>query len=87
MYLLAKKLTGTVTPDRRLLVTLPDDLQSGQVQVILLYDRPRPKRRVKRSPRQTHPAFGIWANRPEVFDAATFAAELRRRIESRQDGR
>jgi hypothetical protein len=87
MYMLANKLLGTITTDKRLLVTLPDDARVGQVQVILLYDRPRPKRRVRRSSKQAHPAFRIWANRADISDAATFAAELRRRVESRTDGR
>lgn len=82
----ADKLLGTITPDKRLLVTLPDDAQTGKVQVILLYDRPRPKRRTTRSAQLQHPAFGLWANRTDISDAATFAAELRRRLESRADG-
>jgi hypothetical protein len=85
MYLIANKLSGKVTADKRLVVTLPDDAQPGQVEVILLYDRPRPQTRTRRS-KSTHPAFGIWANRSDISDAAEFAAELRRRIESRTDG-
>ncbi len=34
---------------------------------------------------QTHPAFGIWADRPDVNDPADFAAQLRRQIEDRRD--
>lgn len=83
----ANKLLGTITSDKRLLVTLPDDAQTGKVQVILLYDRPRPKRRATRSSDSDHPAFGLWANRADISDAATFAAELRRRVETRADGR
>lgn len=31
-------------------------------------------------------AFGIWADYPEAQDPVTFAAKLRRQIETRQDG-
>jgi len=33
-----------------------------------------------------HPAFGIWADRPEAQDPAQFTERLRRTIETRQDG-
>ncbi len=33
-----------------------------------------------------HPGFGIWAERKDITDSATFAEELRRRIEKREDG-
>lgn len=32
-----------------------------------------------------HIAFGIWADRPEVNDAAAFAEQLRQQVEKRQD--
>ena len=33
-----------------------------------------------------HPAFGLWANRADVQDTATFIQQLRQRIETRRDG-
>ena len=33
----------------------------------------------------THAAFGIWKDYPEAQDPAMFAANLRRRLETRQD--
>ena len=33
-----------------------------------------------------HPAFGIWADRPEAQDPVQFTEHLRRAIETRQDG-
>jgi len=33
-----------------------------------------------------HPAFGIWADRPDLQDAVQFTEHLRRKIEARQDG-
>lgn len=33
-----------------------------------------------------HPAFGIWADRPETQDPVQFTEQLRRKIETRQDG-
>jgi hypothetical protein len=44
-----------------------------------------PKRRVRR--KETHPAFGIWADRKEINDAALFSLQLRQQIQSRKDGR
>jgi hypothetical protein len=33
-----------------------------------------------------HPAFGIWADRPEIQDPVQYTEHLRRTIETRQDG-
>lgn len=83
--MLATKLKGQITRDRRLVVRIPRDMETGAVEVILLRESPQPaKRRARRG--TTHPAFGIWAKRADIHDAATFAAELRQRVESRGDG-
>jgi|GEM_PF-1392690 len=33
-----------------------------------------------------HPAFGLWANRADTQDTATFIQQLRQRINTRRDG-
>ena len=38
------------------------------------------------SRRKRHPAAGIWADRSEITDSAAFSLELRRKVETRQDG-
>jgi uncharacterized NAD-dependent epimerase/dehydratase family protein len=83
----ATKLKGQITADRRLIVEqVPKDLAAGAVEVIVLQTvAPKPaKRQVRRKVR--HPAFGLWAKRPEVNDAALFAEQLRQRVETRENG-
>jgi hypothetical protein len=83
--MLATKLKGQITRDRRLVVRVPRDMETGTVEVILLHvASPATKRRARRV--ATHPAFGIWAKRTDINDAGSFAAQLRQRIESRSDG-
>jgi hypothetical protein len=83
--MLATKLKGQITRDRRLVVRIPRDMETGTVEVILLHlSSQSTKRRTRRG--TTHPAFGIWAKRSDINDAASFAAELRQRVEMRADG-
>ena len=81
----ATKLKGQITRDRRLVVRIPRDMETGTVEVILLHlSSQSTKRRMRRG--TTHPAFGIWAKRLDITDAAVFATELRNRVEIRADG-
>ncbi|MDE3087827.1 MAG: hypothetical protein KGJ80_00380 [Chloroflexota bacterium] len=83
--MLATKLKGQITRDRRLVVRIPREMATGTVEVILLHLSPQPaKRRARRG--TGHPAFGIWAKRSDITDAASFAAQLRQRVEMRADG-
>jgi hypothetical protein len=84
----ATKLKGEITADRRLVLErLPEDIVPGSVEVILLQpSTPKPAKRPPRR-RQAHPAFGIWARRTDINDAASYAAHLRRQLEVRPDGR
>ncbi|MBI4672267.1 MAG: hypothetical protein HY741_11460 [Chloroflexi bacterium] len=82
----ATRLEGTITQDRRLLVNLPHDATAGKVEVIVLYKKPRAVKKRRRSIQTAHPAFGMWAKRADMIDSATYAAELRRRLEQRADG-
>lgn len=85
--MLATKLKGLVTADRQLIVTMPDEIAPGAVEVIVLHEKPNraPRRRTKG--RATHPAFGLWANRKDIADSADYAAALRQQLQSRSDGR
>ncbi|MBM4046289.1 MAG: hypothetical protein FJ279_14355 [Planctomycetes bacterium] len=81
------RLKGQITRDRQLLVDIPRELGPGAVDVIL--SRSGPDKRAKRRARRdgAHPAFGLWAKRADIVDAASFAAELRRRVETRADAK
>ena len=79
--MLAVKLKGQITADRKLVVKLPKDIAPGAVDVIVLHEAPV-KSRARRRP--AHPAFGIWAKRRELTDSATYAQQLRRKIENRE---
>jgi|GEM_PF-983189 len=83
--MVAVKLKGKITSDRKLIVDLPKGTLPGLVEVIVLRDAPgqTPKRRAHR--KIAHPAFGMWANRKDIVNSAHYAAELRRKIETRQD--
>ena len=85
--MVAVKLKGKVTSDRRLIVDLPEDIAPGTVEVIVLHEATaKPlKRRGRR--KSAHPAFGIWAKRKDISEAVSYAAQLRRQVESREDGR
>lgn len=79
-------LKGQVTRDRQLLIEIPEDMTPGAVEVILL--RRTPLAATRRRTRRTaaHPAFGVWAKRTDITDSASFAGELRPRVEMRADG-
>jgi hypothetical protein len=85
--MLARKLRGRVTKDRRLEVVVPEDVEPGVVEIILLSEdvRRRPARRHAPEPVPGHPAFGIWADRTDIQDSWTYAVSLRQRIETRRD--
>jgi hypothetical protein len=83
--MLATKLKGQITRDRRLVVRIPRNMETGSVEVILLHmSSQSSKRRMRRG--TIHPAFGIWAKRLDIEDAAVFAAQMRTRVEMRVDG-
>ncbi len=84
--MLAVKLRGQVTGDGQLIVELPEDLEPGPVEVIVLQE-PKAAGRPRRTAAAGHPAFGMWADREEARDPVAFAAELRRRIEHGADRR
>jgi len=85
--MLAVKLKGQVTPDRRLVVQLPKDIAPGAVEVIVLHEKPAPAPRPRTRRKATHPGFCIWAKRKDIADSAEFAAQLRLQVERREDGR
>ena len=85
-------LNGKITSRRELKVELPDALGPGAVRAILLQepaDLPGARLGTGRRPgRQLeHPAFGLWADRTDLRNAASFASKLRERLEGRGDRR
>jgi hypothetical protein len=79
----ATKLKGHVTAKRQLVVELPNTVAPGAVEVIVLQDEPPVVVKSRKTKGTAHPAFGLWAKRPETEDSATYAATLRRQIENR----
>lgn len=74
-----------IPPSRRLTVNLPKQLPTGNAELIVL---PLPTERGPKAVvggRDSHPAFGMWADRKEAADPAAFAGELRRRVWERRD--
>jgi len=86
--MIARKLWGRVTKDRQLEVVVPEDMEPGTVEIILLRKDPRQQLVDHRFPEPSakHPAFGIWADRTDIQDPWAFATALRQRIEMRRDG-
>jgi len=85
--MVAVKLKGEITNDRKLVVDLPKEILPGLVEVIVLRDAPIKTVRRRARRKIAHPAFGMWADRKDIVDSAHYAAELRRKIETRQDAR
>ncbi len=69
----------------RQLEKLPPDglVEVAQFIEFLQFQAKQPSQRA--SVARKHVAFGIWANRPEAQDPATFAENLRQQVEKRQD--
>ena len=83
--MLATRLKGTVTTDHQLVVKLPKSVSTGEVEVILLHQRSEPGLKKVAGRKPQHPAFGMWANRADITDAAVYAAALRQGMERRSD--
>jgi len=64
----------------------PDGLAEVARFIDFLQFRTGIVKRPSRTHTGQHPAFGIWADRPEVQDPVQFTEHLRRAIETRQDG-
>lgn len=84
--MLATKLKGQITPNRKLIVDIPRDMEPGAVEVILLHEAPAKAAKPPRH-KAAHPAFGLWAKRTDVSDSAEYAAQLRQQIEQGADRR
>lgn len=85
--MLATKLKGTITKNRRLELVVPRSLPPGDVEVIVLRAEPAERPRARRVGAQPHPAAGIWADREDISDTVEFVSRIRRRLETRRDGR
>jgi len=82
----ATKLKGQITHDRRLVVEVPRDVTPGAVEIILMRVPAIKSTRQRTRRSAAHPAFGVWAKRTDISDAALFATQLRQRLETRTDG-
>jgi hypothetical protein len=83
--MLATRLKGTVTTDHKLVVKLPKSISTGEVEVILLHQRSELGLKKGSGRKLQHPAFGMWADRSDIADAAVYATALRQGIERRLD--
>lgn len=83
--LVATRFKVRVPPSRRVTLSVPAVVEPGEAEVIVLHHRAKPPRRkAERSKSRQHPAFGLWASRPEAADPVAFVDELRRRIMERR---
>ena len=86
--MIATRLKGTVTEDRRLEVKVPRSVPPGEIDVILIREPPQPRRRPSRGKAtNSHPAAGLWSDRKDIGETGGFVLKLRRRLESRGDAR
>ncbi|MFI5366857.1 MAG: hypothetical protein ACHQ4J_14675 [Candidatus Binatia bacterium] len=86
--LAATRFTVHVPQDRRVTFAVPLDIDPGEAEVIILHRRAQRPRASKAPARGTHhPAFGLWADRPEAADPVAFVDELRSRIMERRKKR
>ena len=83
----ALKLAGHVDSRGRVVVTQPVDAPEGDVELILLVpDITRRSRSKKgRGDLLAEPFIGMWKDREDIQDSASFVDALRRKIEKRQD--
>jgi hypothetical protein len=86
--MIARCLKGTVTEDRRLEVKVPRSVPPGRIDVILIREPPERRRRPRGKPNSNvHPAAGLWSDRKDIGETASFVLNLRRRLERRGDAR
>ncbi len=86
--MITTRLKGKVTGNRRLEIKVPRSVPPGVVEVILI----RGPREARTGGRRVldpnmHPAAGLWADRTDIGDTTDFVGQLRRRLETRRDGR
>ncbi len=78
-----------IPPSRELRVVLPDDVPVGPRQIVIVLeglDDPEPPPGQIRTLGDLLDSefFGLWADRDDITDSATFARELRERVARRQ---
>jgi len=78
-----------ISPGHELRVVLPDDVPTGRHTIVLVideqaHDAPQGLRLRTLGDLLDSEFFGMWADRDDISDSATFARDLRRRVEGRQ---
>lgn len=82
--LVATRFMVRVPPSRRVTLAVPSESEPGEAEVIVLHRPARPApRQAPGSRSRRHPAFGLWASRPEAADPVAFVDGLRRRMTER----
>ncbi len=82
-------LQADISPGHELRVMLPDDVPTGRRTVVLVIDEqdsaepPGPSKRTLGDLADSE-FFGMWAGRDDIADSATFARELREKVQRRQ---
>ena len=79
------RLDATVPDDRRVTFTLPDDVPTGDAEMVLVVV---PKVERKRSSGQDildSELFGMWQNRTDIGDSVEYAREQRERAWKRAE--
>ena len=61
------------------------NLPRGRVEIIVLSENGNGKLRKQKKSLRQHDFVGMWADREDLTDSVTFAADLRRNLERRND--
>lgn len=70
-------LTTTVTPDHTLTIRVPQDVPTGQAEVVVVFDvEPRSRRTL--GDLRSSEFFGMWRDRTDLPDSPVLARALRR---------
>jgi len=78
-HLVATRFKVRVPPSRRVTLAVPAEVEPGEAEVIVLHRRvAHAPETAPRSKSRQHPAFGLWASRPETADPVAFVDALRR---------
>lgn len=85
----AQRVKGVVNARGTVRVLERVDLPAGECELLVLPCSPEPEEKPKLKPLKPalEKLLGLWADRDDITDSAKYAAELRRRLETRRDRR
>ena len=79
-------LTTTVTPERILIIHVPEDVPTGQAEVIVVFaTEPRSQPHRTLGDLRTSEFFGMWRDRTDLPDSPVLARTLREQAWKRRE--